>query len=221
MESRDRGAPVTTWTNTGARVIELPENRLPEAADVLVRSFRDNPNFVHLFPDDGARVRALWHIQRACLRDALDNERVYAAERDGALVGIAAWLPPGAFPLSAGPRPAAPDMIRVLAAAPRSLPRLIRFTAGAAKLHPEQPYWYLEAVGVDPSARGTGVGTRLLEPILTRAGEAGLPCYLETMTEKNVAWYRKLGFEVVRSGVTFAPGAPPNWTMLRRPGRAT
>ena len=212
---------MTTRTNTGARVIELPVNRLPEAADVLVRSFRDNPNFVHLFPDDGARVRALWHIQRACLRDALDNGRVYAAERDGALVGIAAWLPPGAFPLSPGRQlRAATDMIRVLAAAPLSLPRLIRFTAGAAKLHPEGPYWYLEAVGVDPSARGMGVGTRLLEPILARAGETGLPCYLETMTERNVAWYRKLGFEVVRSGVTFAPGAPPNWTMLRPPGRA-
>jgi ribosomal protein S18 acetylase RimI-like enzyme len=211
---------VTTRTNTGARAIELPENRLPEAADVLVRSFRDNPNFVHLFPDDGARIRALRHIQRACLRDALDNGRVYAAEQDGALVGIAAWLPPGAFPLSARRQlRAAPDMIRVLAAAPLSLPRLIRFTAGAAKLHPERPYWYLEAVGVDPSTRGMGVGTRLLEPILARADEAGLPCYLETMTERNVAWYRKLGFEVVRSGA-FAPGAPPNWTMLRRPRRA-
>jgi len=208
-------------TNTGVRVIELPEDRLPEAVDVLVRSFRDNPNFVHLFPDDAARVRALRCVQRACLRDALDAGRVYAATRGSDLLGVAAWLPPGGFPLLPGRQlRAAPDMLRVLAAAPRSLPRLLRFTAGAAKLHPAQPYWYLEAVGVDPSARGMGIGTRLLEPVLARADEAGLPCYLETMTERNVAWYRRLGFEVRISGVSFVPGGPPNWTMLRRPGQA-
>lgn len=206
-------------SNTAVKVIELPEDRLSEAVGVLFRSFRDNPNFVHLFPERGAR--ALWHVQRACLRDALDAGRVYAAVRDTDLLGVAAWLPPGGFPLSPGRQlRAAPDMVRVLVAAPGSLPRLLRFTAGAAKLHPAQPYWYLAAVGVEPSAQGRGVGTELLGPVLGQADEAGLPCYLETMTERNVAWYRKLGFEIVRSGISFAPGSPPNWTVLRPPRQA-
>ncbi len=204
----------------GVRVIELPGERLEEAAGVLARSFQANPNFVHLFPDERARARALLNVQRACLRDALDFGRVYAASSGGELAGVAAWLPPGAFPLP--PRRQlrlAPDMLRVLAAAPRSVPRLARFMAAASKLHPAQPYWYLEVVGVEPGARGLGIGTRLLEPVLARADEAGQPCYLETMTERNVAWYRSLGFEVRETGVSFGPGGPPNWTMLRPAGR--
>jgi len=159
------------------RVIELPGDRLPEAVGILARSFYANPNFIDLFPDEEARVRALPHVQRACLRDALGVGRIYAASLGGQLVGVAAWLPPGGFPLSPQRQlRAAPDLARVLAAAPR-----------------------------------------LLEPVLARADEAGQPCYLETMTERNVAWYLRLGFEVRSAGISFAPGGPPNWTMLRRP----
>jgi GNAT superfamily N-acetyltransferase len=208
-------------TGAGVRVSELPDDLLVEAAGVLTRSFLTNPNFVNLFPDEEVRARALPHVQRACLRDALRAGHVYMASRGGEILGVAAWLPPGGFPLSARRQlAAAPDMARVLAAAPRSLGRLLRFTSGLAKLHPAQPHWYLEAVGVEPGARGLGIGTRLLEPVLARADEAGQPCYLETMTERNVAWYGRLGFEVRSAGVSFTAGGPPNWTMLRRPGAA-
>ena len=201
-------------------MFELPEDRLAEAAGVLTRSFLTNPNFVNLFSDEEVRARALAHVPRACLRDALRRAgHVYAANRGGEIVGVAAWLPPGWFPLSVRRQlRAAPDIARVFRAAPRSLGRLLRFTSGLAKLHPAQPHWYLEAVGVEPGAQGMGIGTRLLEPVLARVDEEGQPCYLETMTERNVAWYRRLGFEVRSAGVTFTRGGPPNWTMLRRPG---
>lgn len=202
------------------QVIQLPGDRLAEAAGVLARSFHDSPNFVHLFPDARARTRALPRLQQACLRDALDFGHVYAATLRSEVVGVAAWLPPGAFPLSLRRQlRVLPDTVRILAASPRSIPRLLRFMAGVRRLHPAQPYWYLEVVGVDPAAQGLGVGTRLLEPILVRADEAGQRCYLETMTERNVAWYGKLGFEVSKAGVSFAPGGPPNWTMLRHPSQ--
>lgn len=163
-------------------------------------------------------ARVMLPLQRACLRDALDFGQVYAASRDGEFVGVAAWLPPGAFPLSARRQlRVAPQMVRVLAAAPRSTPRLVRFMASISELHPAPPYWYLEVVGVEPDVRGLGIGTRLLEPVLARADEAGQPCYLETMTRRNVGWYQKLGFEVRRAGVSITPGGPPNWTMLCPP----
>lgn len=204
--------------STEVCVTELSGDLVAEAAAVLARGFRRNPNFVDLFPDAEARARALPSLQRACLRDALGFGRVYAASCGDELVGVAAWLPPGAFPLSTWRQlRVAPDMVRVLAAAPRSVPRLARFVAGVSELHPAQPHWYLEVVGVEPGARGLGIGTRLLEPGLARADESGLPCYLETMTERNVAWYRGLGFEVRKSGVSFTPGGPPNWTMIRPP----
>ena len=203
-------------TRADVCVIELPGDRVAEAASVLARTFHDNPNFVHLFPDE--RARALPRLQQMCLHDALSFGHVYAATLRGEIVGVAAWLPPDAFPLS--PRRQLRvllDTALMLAASPRSVPRLLRFMAGVSRLHPAQPYWYLEVVGVEPAAQGLGVGTRLLEPVLARVDEMGQRCYLETMTERNVAWYGALGFEVVRAGVTFSPGGPPNWTMLRHP----
>ena len=208
------------------RVIGLPGNRLGEAAGILARSFHTNPNFVDLFPDERARSHALPRMFAAGLRDALGFGCVYAAVRGvkgaarGEVAGVAVWLPPGAFPLSMVRQlRALPDMVGVLAAAPRSAGRILRYTASIARLHPAQPYWYLEVVGVDPEARGLGIGTRLLEPVLALADETGKPCYLETMSERNVGWYRGLGFEVREAGVRFVPGGPPNWTMIRHPVR--
>ncbi len=203
-------------------VMALPQARLAQAADVLARCFFDNLNFVDLFPDSGARARALIHLQRACLRDALAFGHVDVAvgsETDaGEILGVAAWLPPGAFPLSPWRQlRTGPDVGRVLAAAPRSIPRLVQFMTALGRMHPAQPHWYLEVVGVDPRVRGLGVGTRLLERGLARTDAAGEASYLETMTERNVAWYRKLGFEIEMSRVSFTPEGPPNWTMLRTP----
>jgi ribosomal protein S18 acetylase RimI-like enzyme len=201
-------------------VIKLPKSRLSEAAGVLAHSYHDHPNFIDFFPDEKVRDRVLPHVCIAGLRDALGFGHVYAATRGGEIVGVAAWLPPGAFPLS--PRRqlrVLPDMIRVLATAPRPARRLLRFMISVVGRHPEQPYWYLENVGVKPAAQGLGAGTRLLEPVLSLADAAGQPCYLETQTERNVAWYRKLGFEVREAGVRFVPGGPPNWTMIRYPVR--
>ena len=201
----------------------LPGERLGEAAGLLARCFHANPNFTDLFPNDRARARALPRMFAAGLQDALGFGHVYAAVRKSGnaageeLAGVAAWLPPGEFPLSATRQlRALPHMAGVLAAAPRSARRLLRYTAGIAKLHPARPYWYLEMIGVDPSARGLGVGTRLLEPVLDLADETEQPCYLETMTERNVDWYRGLGFKV-REEARFVHGGPPNWTMIRPP----
>ncbi len=221
---RQTPGPQKEMKKAGVRVVGLPRERLGEAAGLLARSFHTNPNFVDLFPTEGARSRALPRMFAAGLRDALGSGHVYAATQEAGsstgeeLVGVAAWLPPGAFPLSAARQlRALPDMAGVLTAAPRSARRLLSYTAGITRLHPAQPYWYLEVVGVDPAARGLGIGTSLLEPVLALADGAGQPCYLETMTERNVAWYESLGFEVREAGVRFVSGGPPNWTMIRPP----
>ena len=87
------------------------------------------------------------------------------------------------------------------------------------RLHPRAmpgPHWYLMALGVAPASQGQGIGGRLIRPVLARADAAGLPCYLETETERNVTFYRKHGFAVLTAE------APPGhdlllWTMARRP----
>ena len=53
-----------------------------------------------------------------------------------------------------------------------------------------------------------------MQPVLARAEAEKLPCYLETSTEKNVAFYSKRGFTVVNEGVV--PGSDLHvWAMMR------
>lgn len=205
-------------TDADAQIINLPSERLAEAVDVLARSFHDDPNHVDLFPNESVRARALPNEFAAACRDGLDAGHVYAAIHGDELVGVAVWLPPWMFPHSLRRLlRTVPDMVRLLAVAPWSVRRLRQFTTGMATLHPPQPYWYLEVVGVDPAMQGRGIGTQLLDPILTQADETGRLCYLETASERNVAWYRGFGFEVREAGISVTPEGPPNWTMLRQP----
>jgi ribosomal protein S18 acetylase RimI-like enzyme len=76
--------------------------------------------------------------------------------------------------------------------------RFMRAISVTEKFHKavEGPHWYLMAVGTSPTRQGTGLGSALLELGTSQADATGIPCYLETATESNVAYYSKRGFEV-------------------------
>ncbi len=77
---------------------------------------------------------------------------------------------------------------------------------------PSEPCWFLDLVAVHPSARGRGLGGRLVEHGLALARADGLPSFLETGQESNVAYYERFGFKVI--GEEQAPdGGPTIWFM--------
>jgi len=78
------------------------------------------------------------------------------------------------------------------------------------------PHLYLRLLGVDPVHRGKGYAGLLLRCVFELADREGRPCWLETQAEKNVAMYRRLGFEVVAEG-TIPGGDVKSWGMLRMP----
>ena len=78
-----------------------------------------------------------------------------------------------------------------------------------------EPHWYLAGIGVDPPCQQRGIGSALLDPGLTAADAAGLPCALLTNAERNLSFYRHRGFEVVLEGRT--PDDGPRAWMMRRP----
>ena len=85
------------------------------------------------------------------------------------------------------------------------------------QLAPE-PHWYLMILGVDPPHQGRGVGGELMQPVLAQCDRDGLPAYLETQKARNVPFYRKHGFEVLRE--TEAPSGGPHWWLMKRAPRA-
>ena len=71
-----------------------------------------------------------------------------------------------------------------------------RLFAEVERSHPKEPHWYLSLLVVDPDWQRRGFGSRLIRPGLAAADEEGLPCYLETQKEANLAWYARFGFEL-------------------------
>jgi len=78
----------------------------------------------------------------------------------------------------------------------------------------EQPIYKLERMVVRPDMQGRGIGTRALQQALCEADETALPVMLGTQEERNVRFYKRLGFEVLRTDVI---ANHTSWTMIRQP----
>lgn len=78
------------------------------------------------------------------------------------------------------------------------------FNEYCVKTHKEnikEPHQYVILLGTDPDKQGQGYGSRLMHHILKISNEKRQPCYLETHGDKNVEFYKGLGFKVVSEGV--------------------
>jgi len=58
-------------------------------------------------------------------------------------------------------------------------------------------YVYLYVLGVAPSKQGQGHGSTLVKKMIESLSP-DIPIYLETETERNVVFYERLGFEVLK-----------------------
>jgi ribosomal protein S18 acetylase RimI-like enzyme len=199
-----------------AEVVSLQPSQLAAAGDVLARAFLDDPLGVYLFPNEAKRLEQLRWLYRGSTRYAHRYGETYASEQ---VSGVALWLPPER------PHPSQLGMIRVgmgLAPFKFGLGWLRRSVAAmnvldeAHRRDVAPRHWYLFLLGVDPDRQRQGFGRRLIEPVLTQAAASGVTCYVDTTNERNVAFYRRHGFEVVTAGEV-PNGGPRFWTMTRAP----
>ena len=72
-----------------------------------------------------------------------------------------------------------------------------------ARHDPLDQHWHLGPVGVLPSHQGKGIGTKLLSRFCQEVDACLSPAYLETDTDKNVRFYERFGFEVVKETEIF------------------
>ncbi len=91
----------------------------------------------------------------------------------------------------------------------------IRWEDQCAKLHPDEPHFYLEYLGVEPDCQGKGYGSLILKHLASRADELGVGCYLENANPLNVPFYQRAGFQIVNEMEVIGIHA---WFMWRPPG---
>jgi GNAT superfamily N-acetyltransferase len=203
---------------TAPEVRRLVRSERRTALTPLVAAFWDYPETIHLLPDVRRRHRVLPRYLASDCTDAHAHNSLFGAWVGGRLVGVAAWLPPAAYPI---------PLRRQIAQAAQLLPALpwgapaareaLRGQASNRLHHPkDRPHHYLRALGVDPDHQRSGIGAALLRPVLAQADEEQVGCFLTTATRDNVDYYEQFGFTVL---ATYRPTSrwPDVWSMWRPP----
>jgi GNAT superfamily N-acetyltransferase len=119
--------------------------------------------------------------------------------KEDKIAGAAVIHRPGAYPLPAS------DQISILWKvfakvlmtkwAPAVFGRWLKWSTAIEKIHPKEPHYYLEFIGVDTPIQGRGLGSQMLQRLVGQADEERTGCYLETGNPRNLPLYRCFGFQ--------------------------
>lgn len=199
--------------------VRVQERNIVSVAEVLARAFSDDPSVIYIEPENARRTKMLQVFYEVGTRYAYLFGEAYTSA--GHIEGAALWIAPGSGDFTPERMAAAGGNKSSAVMGPEAFGRfmaLVTHMHGLRTAAMPSPHWYLNVLGVEPSRQGMGIGSQLIQPVLQRADESGLACYLETMKARNVAFYRQHGFEVVVEG-SLEDGSR-YWTMRRHARRA-
>jgi len=174
------------------------------------RAFVGDPVWEWLAPRARSWKRGMPFVFRMVAAEHLGHQTVWVTPD---VTAVAVWAPPGHRTNQLRETLNAPRLAMVFGT--KSLAGL-RFYAAIRQAHPTEPHWYLALLATDPAHQGKGHGSVVLQPTLDRCDDNGLPAYLESSKESNVAYYRRHGFELQRELRPIASG-PAVWLMWREP----
>jgi len=194
----------------------IDKSNIKSAVEVLVKAFQDYPLLQYYFPSDVKRGKISHYFISYAVFTGINHGEVYATSPN--MEGVAVWLTSDNYPMT---------FWRLI----RSVPLSIIFgfgKEGGGRMRSTGEYidavhkrlvpfkhWFLQTVGVDPEFQRKGYAGKLLQPMLSRMEEEGLPCYLDTLDETNVRLYEHFGFKVIEKSAI--PNTKfTNWAMLRQ-----
>ncbi|HVI98754.1 MAG TPA: GNAT family N-acetyltransferase [Sphingomonas sp.] len=178
-------------------------------AAMLARAFADDPAMRFIFPDPVVRAARLPRLFRLLYKaDGPVGIRWVTVGGEAATL----WRSPGRA--HTGTLAMLREAIPMLHALGGAIGRALRVADAIEAHQPEGRYWYLHIAGCDPAHQGRGFGAAAVRAGLEQAHADDVPVYLETPLEKNIGFYRGLGFDLV--GDWEVPnGGPRFWSMLR------
>lgn len=197
-----------------AGIHSVTTDEINPTAQMLWSALRNDPIFRAMMPDLPQRERVgVWFCE-TIIRMGRRLGAVYIAE-GGA--GAAVWIAPGNTDMPTATILRAGFWKIPFKIGLRGMIRFNNVSSLTLRAHKEAvpgPHWYLAFIGVSPESQRGGIGAALVRRGIADADAAGLPCYLETATERGRAFFSKQGFEVVYQ----APiGDDTIYAMVRRP----
>jgi ribosomal protein S18 acetylase RimI-like enzyme len=187
------------------------------AAHVLSQAFANDPLCTYILPQVKTRVKTLYKFFLVYGELNIKNNRGYGV--GDPLQGVAYWKSPSQENLSISVK----SLGRIVplfftlyfAGYFRGKPVTAQIDA-LHKKYADEPHFYLDNLGVLPTAQGQGFSSKLIRPILNMADAKKVIAYTDTVTRSNVTLYEHFGFQCVEectvpnTGVTI-------WALRRAP----
>ena len=176
------------------------------AAETLALAFLHDPLWQFIYPNERQRQQMLAVFFRAVVHLAIRQQRAFGV--GSPLAGVAVWE-------IAGQKPASslldfvPFLRLVFSSFALAGWRVRRVFTGFEQMrqaYAPAAHYYLQNIGVRPTAQGQGLASQLIRPFLAEADARGLASYTETVTPENVSLYEHYGFRVVEQ--CRLPGLP-------------
>jgi GNAT superfamily N-acetyltransferase len=197
-----------------SRLLSLAD--VEPAAQVLAQAFQDDPLCAYLLPFKWTRIKTLVKLFRVYGEINIKSGRGYGVGEP--LQGVAYWKTPEQESLSVSIGALGKFLPLLFTMYPIGLFRARPILSQTDALHDKyasEPHYYLDNIGVLPSAQGQGYSSRLIRPILALADEKKVIVYTDTVTRSNVAFYEHFGFQCAEESTI--PGTGITVFALRRP----
>jgi ribosomal protein S18 acetylase RimI-like enzyme len=196
---------VPTETTT---VVPADVSDRPRCMAVLLTAFAADPLMRWMFPEPSAYLTYFPRVLDHYAGRAFEHGSAF---RTDDFTGSAMWLPRGI-----GPDEEALEEALGEGVAKGRQDEVFALMEEVGAAHPEEPHWFLPAIGVDPAHQGRGVGAALMASSLERCDADHAVAYLESSNPRNVPFYERLGFETT---ARMRVADSPVLTAMRRPAR--
>lgn len=186
------------------------------AAHVISQAFVDDPLCAFMLPFKRTRIKTLYKFFRAYCEVNIKNQRGYGSGEP--LQGVAFWKFPDQEDVSISVKSLGkfiPLLFTMYPIGYIRAKRILERIDTLYKKYADEPHFYLDNLGVLPSARGKGVSSSLIRPVLGLADARKTAVYTDTVTRANVPLYEHFGFVVMEEASV--PGTGITVWALRRP----
>jgi hypothetical protein len=179
----------------------------------LCAAFAEDPGLSWLWPERDERMQRLPSFFKAIIGGTMAHG--VALHSTGNSDAVSLWRRPGHIN---------PGLLETLCSLP-SMAKAFRTgreraTLMSTTLKAHQPrdyqWWYLQFIGVGPSAQGTGLGGAAVRAGLQLARADGMPTWVEVMNPDNLGYYRHAGFNIIDE-FDIPDSGPHVWAMLAPP----
>jgi len=190
---------------------KLQEADVDAVASASARAFFDDPLQVWALPDDTTRLAKLERMFALQTRiAALPLGECYT---DDSCSVACFWAPPDRWQ---PPPDVIADLTPLRETLAEGLSRFVLAMHAMHAMHPDPPHWYLQGLGTDPPRQREGLASAAMQPVLERCDAEGVPAYLESTKERNLAFYENHGWRVTGT-IQLPDGGPTLWSMWRDP----